>query len=168
MVYYESFDLIINDFQMGSRTKQPPSNEINALISFMNMLCYTLCLDMIYHTQLNPTISYLHQPGERRFSLALDLAEIFKPILVDRILFSLLNKKIVQRLDFDYKINSCLLKERGRKKVVRAWDERLNESIKHRVLKRNVSYRHLVKLECYKLVKHILGIEEYKPFKAWW
>lgn len=166
--YYQAFDVIINDFEMGNRTKQPPSNEVNAMISFINMMCYTLCLDMIYHTQLNPTISFLHQPGERRFSLALDLAEIFKPILADRLIFSLLNKKIIQENDFDRQLNSCLLKDSGRKKVIKAWDEKLNETIKHRSLKRSVSYKHLVKLECYKLVKHILGMEEYKPFKAWW
>lgn len=166
--YYQAFEVIINDFEMGNRTRQPPSNEVNAMISFVNMMCYTLCLDMIYHTQLNPTISFLHQPGERRFSLALDLAEIFKPILADRLIFSLLNKKIIQKNDFDWQLNSCLLKDSGRKKLVKAWDEKLNETIKHRSLKRSVSYKHLVKLECYKLVKHILGMEEYKPFKAWW
>lgn len=168
MSYYESFDIIINDFEMGQRSKQPPSNEVNALISFINSLCYTLCLDMIHHTQLNPTISFLHQPGTRRYSLALDIAEIFKPILADRLIFSLLNKKQVQHNDFDFKLNYCLLKDTGRKTVVKAWDEKLNETIKHRSLGRNVSYKHLVKLECYKLSKHILGIEEYKPFKAWW
>lgn len=168
IIYYEAFDLIINDFEMGNRTKQPPSNEVNALISFMNMMCYTLCLDMIYHTQLNPTISYLHQPGERRFSLALDLAEIFKPILVDRTLFALLNKKIISEKDFDKSFNSCLLKPNSRKTVVKAWEEKLNETIKHRSLGKSVSYKHLVKLECYKLVKHVLDMEEYKPFKAWW
>ncbi|MFT4202403.1 MAG: type I-B CRISPR-associated endonuclease Cas1b [Chitinophagaceae bacterium] len=168
MTYYEAFDLIINDFEMGNRTKQPPSNEVNALISFCNMMCYTLCLDQIYHTQLNPTISYLHQPGERRFSLCLDLSEVFKPILVDRMIFALLNKKIVSKSDFDHRLNSCLLKESAKKKVTKAWEERLSETIKHRSLKRSVSYRHLVKLECYKLVKHILNMEEYKPFKAWW
>lgn len=166
--YYEAFDLIINDFEMGNRSKQPPSNEVNAMVSFVNMMCYTLCLDMIYHTQLNPTISFLHQPGFRRFSLALDLAEVFKPLLADRLIFSLLNKKIIQKNDFDHQLNSCLLKDGGRKKVVKAWDEKLNETIKHRSLGRSVSYKHLVKLECYKLVKHILGMEEYKPFKAWW
>lgn len=168
MSYYEAFDAIIRDFQMGTRTKQPPSNEVNAMVSFVNSLCYTLCLDAIYHTQLNPTISFLHQPGERRFSLALDLAEVFKPILADRLIFSLLNKKVVQSSDFDTALNRCLLKEGGRKAVVKAWDERLAETIKHRSLKRSVSYKHLVKLECYKLAKHILGMEEYKPFKAWW
>lgn len=168
IAYYEAFDTIINDFEMGHRTKQPPSNEVNAMISFINTMCYTLCLDQIYHTQLNPTISFLHQPGFRRYSLALDLAEVFKPILADRLLFMLLNKRIVTKSDFDHKLNSCLLKESGRKKVVKAWDERLNETIKHRSLGRNVSYKHLVKLECYKLVKHVLNMEEYKPFKTWW
>ena len=168
MSYYEAFDTIINDFNMGNRTKQPPQNEVNAMISFINMMCYTLCLDMIYHTQLNPTISFLHEPGERRFSLALDLAEIFKPILADRLIFSLLNKKQIQSADFDMKVNSCLLKDSGRKKVMRAWEEKLNETIKHRSLGRSVSYKHLVKLECYKLSKHVLNVEEYKPFKAWW
>ncbi|WP_160711340.1 type I-B CRISPR-associated endonuclease Cas1b [Chitinophaga solisilvae] len=166
--YYQAFDIIINDFEMGCRTKRPPSNEVNALCSFINMMCYTLCLDMIHHTQLNPTISYLHQPGARRYSLALDLAEIFKPLLSDRLVFALLNKRIIGKSDFDYQLNSCLLKDGGRKKVVRAWDERLSETIQHRSLKRKVSYRHLVRLECYKLVKHILGMEDYKPFKAWW
>ncbi len=166
--YYEAFDVIINNFEMGNRTKQPPSNEINALISFGNMVCYTLCLDQIYHTQLNPTISFLHEPGERRYSLALDLAEIFKPILVDRLIFSLLNKKQIQAKDFDKKLNSCLLKESGRKIFMKAWDEKLKETIKHRTLNKQVSYKYLVRLECYKLVKHILKIDVYKPFKIWW
>ncbi len=166
--YYDAFSVIITDFEMGNRSKRPPSNEVNALISFVNSMCYTLCLDAIYHTQLNPTISFLHQPGERRFSLALDIAEIFKPLLADRLIFTLLNKKQVQSSDFDTALNRCLLKESGRKTVVKAWDEKLSETIKHRSLGRAVSYRHLVKLECYKLSKHILGMEEYKPFKAWW
>ena len=166
--YYEAFNIIINDFEMGNRTRQPPSNEVNAMVSFINSMCYTLCLDMIYHTQLNPTISFLHQPGERRYSLALDIAEVFKPLLADRLIFSLLNKKQVQQSDFDSSLNRCLLKDCGRKTVVKAWEEKLNETIKHRSLGRSVSYKHLVKLECYKLSKHILGIEDYKPFKAWW
>ena len=167
-VYYSAFDEIITDFSMGNRVKQPPSNEINALISFINMMCYTLCLDQIYHTQLNPTISYLHEPGYRRYSLALDISEIFKPILVDRLIFSLLNKKVLTERDFDKKLNSCLLNESGKKKVLKAWEERLSQTIKHRKLNKSVSYKHLVKLEIYKLIKHIMKIEEYKPFKAWW
>lgn len=167
-VYYDAFDVIINDFAMDGRSKQPPKNEVNALVSFGNMMCYTLCLGQIYHTQLNPTISFLHEPGYRRYSLALDLAEIFKPILVDRTIFKVLNKKEIQAKDFDVHINSVVLKDAARKTFVRAFEERLNETIKHRSLNRSVSYKHLVKLECYKLTKHILNMEAYKPFKAWW
>ncbi|MBK6263642.1 type I-B CRISPR-associated endonuclease Cas1 [Marivirga sp. S37H4] len=167
-VYYDSFNIIVKDHAMEGRSKQPPMNEINALISFGNMMCYTLCLDQIYHTQLNPTISFLHEPGYRRYSLALDLAEIFKPILVDRTIFRVLNKKEVQSKDFDFHVNKVVLKESGKKAFIRAFEERLNETIKHRTLNKSVSYKHLVKLECYKLSKHLLGIETYKPFKIWW
>lgn len=167
-IYYDAFDVILNDFAMNGRSKQPPKNEVNALVSFGNMMCYTLCLGQIYHTQMNPTISFLHEPGYRRYSLALDLAEIFKPILVDRVIFRVLNKKEIQARDFDVQMNGVVLKDAARKIFVRAFEERLNETIKHRSLKRSVSYRHLVKLECYKLTKHLLNMEEYKPFKTWW
>lgn len=166
--YYDAFNLILNDFEMGSRTKQPPKNEVNALISFGNMMCYSFCLRAIHHTQLDPTISYLHDPGYRRYSLALDIAEIFKPLLVDRVIFRVLNKREIQSKHFDVNLNKCLLNESGKKIFVQAIEERLCETIQHRSLKRNVSYKHLIKLECYKLCKHILDIEEYKPFKMWW
>lgn len=166
--YYDAFNLIINDFEMGNRSKQPPGNEVNALISFGNMMCYSQCLRAIHQTQLNPTISFLHSPGERRFSLALDLAEVFKPILVDRIIFKVLNKKEIQSKDFENRLNRVLLSEKGKKTFISAFEDKLNETIQHRTLKRNVSYKHLLKLECYKLSKHILGIETYNPFKAWW
>ncbi|MBP1613901.1 MAG: hypothetical protein H6Q13_1349 [Bacteroidetes bacterium] len=166
--YYDAFNLILNDFEMGNRSKQPPRNEVNALISFGNMVCYTLCLRAINQTQLNPTISFLHTPGERRYSLALDVAEIFKPIIVDRVIFKVLNKKEIQEKHFDKKMNKCLLNSEGKKIFVKALEDRLQETIQHRSLKRNVSYRHLIKLECYKLTKHLLKIEEYKPFKMYW
>jgi CRISP-associated protein Cas1 len=166
--YYEAFDVIINDFNMDGRSKRPPKNEINALISFGNMMCYSQCLRAIHQTQLNPTISYLHSPGERRFSLSLDISEIFKPILVDRVIFKILNKREIQTKHFDKKIEHCLLNESGKKIYIQAFEDRLQETIKHRTLNRNVSYKHLIKLECYKLIKHIFQIEEYKPFKMWW
>ncbi len=168
MRYYEAFSVIINDFEMGLRTKQPPQNEVNALISFGNMMCYSQCLRAIHQTQLNPTISYLHSPGDRRYSLALDLAEIFKPVIVDRMIFSMLNRKELKENDFDHKLNRITLKETARKSFVESFEQRLNETIHHRGLGKNVSYKYLIRLECYKLIKHILQIEPYKPFKMWW
>lgn len=167
-IYYEALNLIINDFEFGNRSRQPPANEANALMSFGNMMCYSQCLRSIHQTQLNPTVSYLHEPGERRYSLALDLAEIFKPILVDRVIFKVLNKKEISVKDFDKKLNRILLSEKGKKTFISSFENRLSETIEHRTLKRKVSYKHMVKLECYKLQKHLLGIEEYKPFKVWW
>ncbi|SMO80672.1 CRISPR-associated protein, Cas1 family [Saccharicrinis carchari] len=166
--YYEGFELIVNDFSMSGRSMRPPLNQVNALISFGNMMCYSQCLRAIHQTQLNPTISFLHSPGERRFSLSLDLAEIFKPILVDRVIFKVLNKKMLGDKDFETSINKVVLKQGAKKIFVQAFENRLTETIQHRTLNRSVSYKHLIKLECYKLVKHIMQIETYKPFKMWW
>ncbi|NDV56978.1 type I-B CRISPR-associated endonuclease Cas1b [Bacteroides sp. 519] len=166
--YYQAFNLILGEFTMGVRTKQPPQNEVNALISFGNMICYTVCLRAIHQTQLNPTISFLHTPGERRYSLALDVAEIFKPIIIDKVIFKVLNKKEIQEKHFDKKLNRCLLNQAGKKIFIKAIEDKLTETIKHKTLNRSVSYRHLVKLECYKLSKHLLNIEEYKPLKMYW
>lgn len=166
--YYEAFELIINDFSMGGRSYQPPKNEVNALVSFGNMMCYSQCLRAIHQTQLNPVISFLHEPGERRFSLSLDLAEIFKPLLVDRVIFKVTNKRMIQSSHFEENLNRVILKPNGKKTFVQAFEDRLEETIAHRTLNRSVSYKHLIKLECYKLQKHLLEIEEYKPFKMWW
>jgi CRISPR-associated protein Cas1 len=73
---------------------------VNALLSFGNSLLYTAALSEIYMTQLNPTVSYLHEPSQRRPSLALDLPEIFKPLIVDRVIFRLLNRGEISDDDF--------------------------------------------------------------------
>jgi len=168
-IYYQTFNKILKlDREFTKRVKQPPDNPINCLISFGNMLVYTTVLSEIYHTHLNPTISFLHEPGTRRFSLSLDLAEIFKPILSDKVTFKLINNQMIKPEHFDEKLNFCYLKEEGRKLYIREYDERLQTTIEHRELKRSVSYRHLIRLECYKLAKYILGEKEYKAFYAWW
>jgi CRISPR-associated protein Cas1 len=167
--YYRCWgDIVGNEFALEKRVKHPPDNAINALISFANGLVYSTVLSEIYHTHLNPTISYLHGPGERRYSLALDLAEIFKPILSDKMIFKLLNTKMIQEKHFRKELNFCYLEESGRKIVLQEYDERLKTTIKHRALGRSVSYRHLIRLEAYKLVNHLMSGEEYKAFRAWW
>jgi len=167
--YYTSWNLIVDpEINFEKRQKHPPSNPINALISFGNSLVYTSVLSEIYKTQLNPLISFLHEPGERRFSLSLDIAEIFKPLLSDRLIFSLLNKKQIQDKHFSKELNKCYLTEEGRKIFLKEFDEKLKTTIQHRQLKKSVSYRHLIRLECYKIIKHLLGEKEYKPFNIWW
>lgn len=168
--YYQLFNKIIknDDFYFEKRERNPPTNPINAMISFGNSLMYNTVLSEIYKTQLDPTISYLHSPQEKRFSLSLDLAEIFKPLIIDPLIFSLINKKVITKKDFDANLDFAYLSEDGRKKFLKAYEDKLEETIKHRKLNRNVSYRYLIKLECYKLIKHFISDEVYKPFKAWW
>lgn len=167
--YYQAFGAMLkSDFTFDKREKRPPTNPVNAMISFGNSMVYTIALTEIYHTQLNATISYLHEPRERRYSLSLDLAEIFKPLIVDPIIFKLVNDNMIKLEDFDEDVGYCYLTATGRRKFIEELDKKLNTTIKHRKLKRNVSYKTLIRLECYKLIKHFLGDEDYKPFKAWW
>jgi CRISPR-associated protein Cas1 len=167
--YYQAFAGILrNDVEFTKRVRRPPDNIVNALISFTNGLVYSAALTQIYRTQLDPTISFLHEPGARRFSLALDLAEVFKPILADRMIFKLLNNRQLSDRDFAQDLNCCYLKESGRKVVLKEWDARLETTIEHRRLRRKVSYERLIRLECYKLVKHLTNVEPYTGFRAWW
>ena len=167
--YYSAFSEILKDAgDFQKRVRRPPNNMVNALMSFANGLTYTSVLTQIYRSQLDPTVSFLHELGYRRFSLALDLAEVFKPVLADRLLFKMLNTRQLTEKDFAQDLNCCYLKESGRKKVLQVWNDRLLTTIEHRRLKRKVSYERLIRLECYKLVKHLVNDEPYKGFKAWW
>jgi len=166
--YYSVWEKITGwDFK--SREMHPPLNELNALISFGNALLYAEILKELYKTPLNPTISYLHEPGEKRFSLSLDIAEIFKPLFVDRLIFRLISqRKLLKEKHFIACSNGTLLNEEGRKVFVQEFDGLLNTVILHRSLRRKVKYRTLLRLEAYKLLKHIIGEKPYKPLKVWW
>lgn len=167
--YYRTWnDIVKQEIDFKKRIKRPPDNMINSLISFVNSLIYTTVLSEIYKTQLNPTISYLHEPGTKRFSLCLDIAEIFKPLIADRMIFSLLNKNQITEKDFEQESNFLYIKESGKKKILMEYDNRLNRTLAHKDLGRDVSYRYLMRLECYKLIKHIIDEKEYEGFKIWW
>jgi len=124
-------------------------------------LAYANCVSAIRATALDPTISYLHEPGERRYSLSLDLADLFKPILADRVLFRLVNRQQISDSDFETELGSCLLNESGRKTYTKAFEEALERTVDHPELNRKVSYQYLLRLEAYKLKKHLLTGEEY-------
>lgn len=167
--YYKAWPTIIDqEIEFEKRVKNPPDNMINTMISFVNTLIYTKVLSELYQTQLNPTISYLHEPGDRRFSLSLDIAEIFKPILADRLIFSLLNRNQITEKSFTKGLNYLHFTKEASKTVVAELDAKMQTTIKHKDLDKTVSYQHLMRLECYKLVKHLLGEKEYEPFKIWW
>lgn len=168
-IYYASWHEIIDqEIDFEKRVKRPPDNIINTLISYLNSLVYSSVLGEIYKTQLDPTISYLHEPGTSRYSLSLDLAEIFKPLIADRIIFSLLNRNQIKEKHFIDNLNYLHLEESGSKIILEEYDSALKRTINHKELGRKVSYKYLIRLECYKLIKHLLEEKEYKPFVIWW
>ncbi len=167
--YYSLVDSTLpEEYRMIKRVRQPPNNKMNSLISFGNSLMYTTVLSEIYNTQLYPEISFLHEPSERRFSLSLDIAEIFKPIVIDRIILKLVRKGMLDEKDFRDDLNAVLLSDSGRRKFLQEYNAKLKSTITHRGLGRKVSIQRMIRIECYKIIKHVIGAEEYKPLIAWW
>ena len=167
--YYDAWPVIINqEIEFEKRVMHPPDNMMNSLISYVNSMIYTKVLTEMYQTQINPTISYLHEPGERRFSLSLDVAEIFKPLIGDRLIFSLLNKNQITEKSFTKDLNFLHLEKNASQLITSELEKKMNTTIKHKDLGREVSYRYLMRLEVYKLIKHILGERDYEPFEMWW
>lgn len=167
--YYAAWSVIINqEIEFDKRVMHPPDNMINSLISFVNSLVYTRTLSEIYHTQLNPTISYLHEPGIRRYSLCLDISEVFKPLIGDRLIFSLLNRKQITEKSFTKELNYLHLKKDASELIVSEFEKKMKQTIMYKELGRQVSYQYLIRLEAYKLIKHLIGEKEYEGFRIWW
>ncbi len=164
--FYADFKYFLpEDFIMNKRVKRPPDNPMNALVSFGNTLLYTKTISAIYRTHLDQRISFLHEPSEGRFSLSLDLCEVFKPAVVYKTIFELVNNKRLQvEKHFDRKVNYCMLNEEGRKLFIEAFEQRIESVFYHERLKRKISYRTAIKLDCYKLIKFILEGKPFVPF----
>ena len=164
--FYSDFKYFLpEEFLMNKRVKRPPDNPMNALVSFGNTLLYTKTISAIYRTHLDQRISYLHEPSEGRFSLSLDLSEVFKPVIVFRTIFDLVNNRRLQvEKHFERKVNYCLLNDDGRKIFSEAFEARMESVFMNSQLKRKVTYRTAVKLDCYKLIKYILEDKEFIPF----
>lgn len=168
-VYYSAWRHIFSyPVDFTKRVKNPPDNLINSLISYGNMVVYSICLNEIYHTRLYPEISYLHQPGENRKSLAFDIAEIFKPLITDRVIFKVINKNIISEKDAVQKNRRCYLKKKAKQEFVTHLEEKLMSKIQVDGKEARYSYRRLIREECYKLLKHINEEEKFKPYISRW
>ncbi len=165
--FYDSFKYFLpEDFILNKRVKRPPDNPINALISFGNTLLYTKTISAIYRTHLNQSISFLHSPREGRFSLSLDLCEVFKPLIVFKTIFELVNKKKLQvNKHFDKSLNYALLNETGKKIFIEGFENRINESFMHPKLKRKTTYKSALRYDAYKLIKYLVEDQEFRPFR---
>lgn len=167
--YYSAWNIIIDqNIDFKKRVYYPPDNMINSLISFVNHLVYSKTVSAIYKTQLNPTVSYLHQPSTHRYSLALDISEIFKPLLADRLIFSLLNRNQITDDSFMTTLNGLRLTKKASQTISQAFEDKVKTTIQHKDLKKKVSYQELIKLEVNKLVKYLIGEKDYTGFEIWW
>ncbi|WP_461863423.1 type I-B CRISPR-associated endonuclease Cas1b [Thermococcus sp.] len=165
--FYSIFASMLRHFEFSERNRRPPRDEINAMISYGNSVLYTVALSEIRKTYLHPAISFLHEPLERRYSLALDIADIFKPITVFRVILRLVNRRQIRGEHFERDVG-VLLNREGLKVFLNELNGEFGRKVLHPRLKRNVSLRYLIRLEGYSLVKHFLGDRSYKSLRVWW
>lgn len=155
--------------RMNGRSRRPPANAGNAFISYANAITYARVLTALRCTPLHPAIGFLHADTDRRRNtLALDLAEPFKPLLAERLLRRAAAQKTLTSADFDSATGHASLSTSGRKKLAELIRAELATTIYHRSLRRKVSYEELIHLEALKLVRLCLESTPYKPFRPWW
>ncbi|MEC3996097.1 type I-B CRISPR-associated endonuclease Cas1b [Actinacidiphila sp. DG2A-62] len=155
--------------RLNGRTRRPPTNAGNAFVSYLNALVYARVLTALRSTPLHPAIGFLHADTDRRRNtLALDLAEPFKPLFAERLLKRAAAQKQLKESDFETDVGRASLSKDGRKKVAALVREELATTVHHRTLKRQVSYDELIHLEALKLVRLCLEGTPYKPFRPWW
>ena len=166
-LYYRAFNSIISDddFKYVQRSKQPPKDEINACISFGNTLLYNHFASLCWKRGVNPKFGVIHYSERREQSLNFDFADIFKPVVADRIIFSLINKKMLNKSTcFERKDNGGVyLSAEGKRVFIKAFEEKLDQKIK--IKDSIVSYRNLMDQEVQNYKKFLKHEGKYKPYK---
>ena len=157
--YYEAWGKVDARLAFAPRVKRPPNNRINCLLSFINGLTYAAIRHEISKTHLDVTLSVLHAPSSARSSLALDLAEPFKPVVVDRQIFAIVRKNILADGWFDEKEGVCMLTETGRRAVVERFATTVDSAGS------SGSIRSAMRWEALKLQRHIMDVEEYTAYR---
>ena len=165
-LYYSCFDSFIQnkEFSFYRRSKQPPLNEVNSLLSFGNVVLYNYIATEVYKSSLDIRIGFLHATNKRMESLNLDIAEIFRPLIVDRIVFSVINRREIDTDCFSILENGGVyLNEDGKKVFLHRFYEKLNSTI--RLNNRTCSYDMLIGMEIQKLVRCLRNGEKYRAFR---
>ncbi len=152
--YYQLFDIVTNNpsIRFEKRSYYPPKNHFNALISFLNVVLYQVIASIIYESKMDISIAFLHSSNQRHQSLNLDIAEVFKPILVDRLIIRMINLNMITKDDFEK--DAYLLNTKGKRKILDAFQTNLRKTIM--VQSRKVSYFSLIKKDVFMLKNHLL------------
>ena len=165
-LYYSSYNMILSnpEFKFTKRTRRPPKDALNAMISFGNTIIYQKIANEIYKTKLDIRISYLHSAMRRYENLNLDISEIIKPILVDKVIFSLINKRIIDaKVHFEKRNNGVFLNKEGKYLFIDQLNKKLSSTIT--INNKKVSYQEILQQEVLKLLRYFKYDEEYEPFK---
>ena len=166
--YFHCFDAFIRaeGFVFDRRTRRPPKNEVNAMLSFGYTVLYNLLASEIQKTALDVRVGFLHATNRRRESLNLDIAELFKPLIVDRVVFSMINLNMIDaEKHFEHMENgTVLLNSDGKHIFMRALSDKLETRVT--VGKQSVSYNTIIDWEIKKLIRYFRkGEKRYNPFK---
>jgi len=165
--YLHAFDLMIinNEFRFVQRTKRPPKNEVNAMISFGNVFLYRRIACEIYKSSLDIRIGFVHAANNRSESLNLDLAEIFKPIIVDKVIFSVINKgQILKEQHFEKtEEGGVWLNKEGKRIFIHELEDKLYQKIT--IDGKKMTYDALIRNEVYKIYHTVAEEVKYKAYK---
>ena len=155
---HEAFGRISLEANLERRIRRPPPDPVNCLMSFFNMLLYSACANELAKTHLDRSISFLHAPSTGRRSLAIDMAETFRPVLSDALLLSVFRRGRPDSSWFNTAPGVCLLSEKGRIKATERFWSRIGE--------RNgeLTFRQAIYRQCLTLEREALGIGQFRPF----
>ena len=167
-IYFGIFDALLRNegFQMKGRSRRPPTDPVNALLSFVYTLLMHDCRSALESNGLDAQCGFLHRDRPGRPSLALDLMEEFRPFLGDRLVLTLLNRRQISRKDFySEATGGVFLKEESRKKVITAWQERKQETLTHPFIEEKCTIGALPYVQALLLARHLRGdIDAYPAF----
>ncbi len=157
--------LLASGWEFPGRLRRPPPDPVNALLSFGYTVLTNSVSSAVQIVGLDPLVGFLHAPGYGRPSLALDLVEEFRPLVVDSVVLRVINTAILRPDNFQREMGSCHLEDRARRRYIEALEARLNEEIQHPTFGYRVTYRRALELQARLLAKTLLGeIPTYPPF----
>lgn len=169
--YFSKFTLMFkqngyeNSFDFTTRNRRPPKDPINALLSFLYSMLTKEMLVTLVGIGFDPYLGFYHQPRYGRPALALDLMEEFRPLVADSVIIGLINTGEIRRQDFITRLTGCALTDSGRKRVIEAFERRLNTTIAHPIFGYSVSYRRIFEIQARLLARFLMGeISEYPSF----
>ncbi|MEM2900662.1 MAG: CRISPR-associated endonuclease Cas1 [Thermoplasmata archaeon] len=169
-VYFSQFGGMLNNkdvalFDFNTRNRRPPKDPVNAMLSFLYALLTKTYTITLLSVGFDPYLGYLHKVRYGRPALALDLMEEMRPIICDSVVVTMINKNEIDEDDFIRRAGSCALNDEGRKKVIRAYERRLETTITHPIFGYSVSYRRVLEVQARLFARTITGeIKEYPPF----